>query len=69
MLTAMLETDMKKAALGIIKVEDAGPAAVERILGYINSGKLILEQDKSDELSDSVITELLHCAETIKSQK
>ena len=61
--TAMLETDMKEAALGRIKVEDAGPAPVERMLGYIYSGKLFLEQDKNEELSNSLITELLHCAE------
>ena len=59
----MLETDMKEAASGRIKVDDVGPAAVEQLLAFNYNGKFTANDGSNTEISDDLITELLHCAD------
>ena len=61
--TVMLEAGMKEAASSKIEIEDVTSGAVQRMLEFIYNGKLSLSQDQNGELSDDLMTQLLHCAE------
>ena len=58
----MLETAMKEATSGRIKIEDVGSQAAERLLEFIYTGNLHLEKEEK-VIPDDLIVELLHCAD------
>ena len=61
--TTVLSTDMKEAASRRIKIEGMDVVAVEQMLDFIYIGKISLDREQNNVLSDDLIAELLHCSE------
>ena len=62
MFSTMLDTDMKEAASGRIKVEDVHPETIGQMLDFIYKGEMFAP-DQEAKVSDETIIELLHCAD------
>ena len=56
----MLDTDMKEANSGRIKIEDVAPLTLERMLDFMYTGKLF---PTGQSVTAALIIQLLHCAD------